>query len=56
MSEYDNDKKYILKTAGLFLDYRSPYLIPFCLQNQNTHFIAAILEKRPDGLYCPHPR
>ena len=47
MSEYDNDKNYILKMAGLYLDYRSHYLIPFCLQNQNPHFIAARLRKRP---------
>ena len=47
MSEYDNDKNYILKMAGLFLDYWSHHLIPFCLQNQNPHFIAARLNKRP---------
>jgi hypothetical protein len=47
MSEYDNYKNYILKMAGLFLEYRSLYLLPFCLQNQNPHFIAARLKKRP---------
>ncbi|MCX6304090.1 MAG: hypothetical protein NT040_03895 [Bacteroidetes bacterium] len=47
MSEYENDKNYILKMAGLFLDYRSHYLVPFCLQNQNPHFIAARLKKQP---------
>ncbi len=47
MSEYELDKNYMLKMVGLFLDYRSQYLIPFCLQNQNPHFIAARLKKRP---------
>jgi hypothetical protein len=47
MSEYDNDKNYILKMAGLYLDYRAHYLIPYCLQNQNPHFISARLRRIP---------